>query len=153
MYYAVVVATMLLLPALSVGIDHWLHPDQAVMLSIGRWFVFWGLGVRLFLAGLKQVSQPEFTARDIFQITDPDATKIVSELGYANLSIGLIALASLALPDWTAAAALAGGLFLGLDGIGHVRNSNRNLGESVAMLSDLFVALVCASYLVWHFLR
>lgn len=32
---------------------------------IGKWFVFWTVGVRLFTAGLRQIWRPQFTAQKI----------------------------------------------------------------------------------------
>jgi hypothetical protein len=67
MYIVVVALTMLILPLASIAIDLGFYPGaSSVVFSIGRWFVFWGVGVRLFLAGTRQFLQPTFTAREIF---------------------------------------------------------------------------------------
>jgi hypothetical protein len=47
---------------------------------------------------------------------------------------------------WLAPAGLAGGLFLGLAGIKHAMNTERNAKENVAMMTDLLVACVVAVY-------
>ena len=33
-----------------------------LMPLVGKWFVFWAVGARLFIAGIRQVIQPAFTA-------------------------------------------------------------------------------------------
>ena len=152
MYYVIVAAFMLVLPIASVIIEI----QHGALLSpalVGRWFVFWGVGVRLLLAGLRQILQPRYTAETIFGIKDRDAQIVVRELGFANTAIGTIGVATLAAPGWTLPAAIAGAIFYGLAGLNHVQHSERNRIESVAMISDLFIALVLAgctaAALVW----
>lgn len=141
MYYVIVAAFMLILPIASVIIETQ-HGALFSVALIGRWFVFWGVGVRLLLAGLRQILQPRYTAETIFGIKDRDAHIVVRELGFANTAIGTIGVATFAAPDWTLPAAIAGGIFYGLAGLNHVRHSERNRIENVAMVSDLFIALV-----------
>jgi hypothetical protein len=68
MYILVVVFTMLVAPIASVIIEHAIFPTAPLLSLTGRWFVFWGVGVRLGLAGLRQIIQPRFTARNIFHM-------------------------------------------------------------------------------------
>jgi hypothetical protein len=70
----------------------------------------------------------------------------VSELGYANVSMGLVGMLSLLSQAWVTPAGLAGGLFLGLAGIKHAMNAERSTKENVAMTTDLLVASVVAVY-------
>jgi hypothetical protein len=77
-----------------------------------------GIGMRLIMAAISQIFRPSFTA-SILGLHDEAAEKIVSELGYANLSMGLVAALSVVAASWTVPAALAGALFLGLAGLKH----------------------------------
>ena len=71
MYLISVVLLMLIFPAASVIAEAaWRGGSGEMMPLIGKWFVFWPVGVRLFVAGLRQVLQPSFTAEDIFAIKD-----------------------------------------------------------------------------------
>ena len=45
-------------------------------------------------------------------------------------------------------AAIVGGLFYGLAGVGHAFKEGRNLFENVAMYSDLFVFIMLLVYVV-----
>lgn len=141
-----IIAFMIVLPIGSVVVE--LSTSNAEVLpSIGKWFVFWGVGARLATAGIKQMVTPEFTAKQIFKIGDPAAAEIVTELGFGNLAIGLIALLTLQFPSWLAASALAGAVFFGLAGTQHIRNGRMNRLEAVAMISDLFIAAILLIYL------
>jgi len=63
MYLAAIVLLMLVLPAgCVIGQIVWSGGAADVMLLVGKWFVFWMVGVRLFMAGVRQVAQPQFTA-------------------------------------------------------------------------------------------
>ena len=144
MYYAVVVGLMLVLPLVSTIGEAMLGANADIWALALRWFVFWGVGARLGIAGIRQIAQPAFTAKDIFEIDDPKAGKIVQELGFWNFAGGVIGLLSLVYPSWAIPAAVAGGLFYGLAGWQHWRNGHRNANENVAMVSDLFMFVVLA---------
>jgi len=149
MQLAFVVLLMGVLPIGSILIE-WLfvpnHPDLWVL--IGKWFVFWAVGCRLLTAGLKQMTDPSYTAETIFRIADKSAQKIVTELGFANVSMGTLAVLSIANSAWVTPAAIVGFLFYALAGGKHVLNSERTQPENVALWSDLFIAVVLAGYLV-----
>src|SRR5580700_11599687 len=92
MYFASVVLLLFVFPVASIAVEAlWLRGGADMMFLIGKSFVFWAVGVRLFLAGVRQVLQPSFTAVEIFEIHEPKALAIVRELGFANLSMGLLA--------------------------------------------------------------
>jgi hypothetical protein len=146
MYLAVVVLTMFALPIGSTLVDHLLHPDAALVWLIGRWFVFWSVGVRLALAGARQTIQPAFTAREIFQMSGDEALPIVRELGVANLGAGVVGLLSLVAPSFVLPAALYAAIFYGAAGIGHVLQRDRSANETIAMASDLFIFAVLAIF-------
>jgi hypothetical protein len=116
---------------------------------IGRWFVFWAVGVRLFIAGARQVMKPAFTAREIFHLNGEESFIVIKELGFANLSIGLAGILSLFNAEWTKLAAIAGGLFFGLAGLLHVIKKPASTNEVIAMVSDLFIFLLLVLYLIF----
>jgi hypothetical protein len=122
-------------------------PNTAdLMWLIGKWFTFWAVGARLFVAGLTQSFRPQFTAQSIFDIKDQRALAIVREVGFGNLAIGALGLASIVEREWVVPAALAGGLFYGLALVGHVLRQNRNFKEQVALASDAAVFVVLAVF-------
>ena len=142
MYYVIVVALMFVLPLLSVAVDASISPGSASLLLIGRWFVFWAVGIRLLLAGIRQIIQPRYTAETILGIKGEESLLVVRELGFANAAVGAIGTGSILAPGWVTAGALAGGIFYGLAGANHAMQIHRNRLENVAMTSDLFVGIV-----------
>jgi hypothetical protein len=144
MYIAVVALTMLILPALSAVVGRGIEPAAAWIDLVGLWFVFWAVGLRLGLAGARQILRPEFTARDIFKLEGEGPLAIVRELGFANLAIGVVGLLTALFPSFVLPAAIYAGIFYAAAGAVHVREPQRGLNENVAMLSDLFAAVVLA---------
>src|SRR5688572_4432308 len=127
MYIAIVILLLFVLPVSSISVEL-LVLNSAVdpWFLVGKWFVLWAVGVRLFMAGLKQTTKPEFTAKRIFEIESPDVFVVIRELGFANLSMGLLGLSSIFKPEWVMPAAIVGGLYYGLAGVGHFFKKQRN---------------------------
>jgi hypothetical protein len=149
MYFASVLLLLFILPLASVVADAMRFGHSMTDMSlIGEWFVFWAVGVRLFLAGVRQVLQPSFTAVEIFEIHEPKALVIVRELGFANLSMGLLGLCSLWHKEWLIPAAIVGGSYYGLAGLGHVPQQRKNAKEYTAMISDGFAFLVLLAFVL-----
>jgi hypothetical protein len=99
------------------------------------------------MAGLRQILQPSYTAEVNLSLKSEDSLVIVRELGFANLSISLIGLASLVLPPWSSAATLSGSVFHALAGVQHAFRAERNGKETIAMDSDLWAAVELLSSL------
>jgi len=146
-YVLVVGLTMLVLPVVSVVLDHG-HSSASLLWLIGKWFVFWSVGARLSLAGIRQYLQPAFTSRDIMGIESPEAYVLVRELGGANLATGLLGLASLAMPSFVLPTAIGASIFYTVAGIEHVRADHRGRNESIALISDFFITVVLGGFAV-----
>jgi hypothetical protein len=142
MYFLIVGSLMFVLPIVSVIVEMSTDGHGAIATSIQKWFVFWAVGMRLLMAGVRQVIQPSFTAEKILGITDPDALLVVRELGFANTAIGAVGVISILAQSWILPASILGAIFYTLAGINHVFHKQRNAMENVAMTSDLFVAAV-----------
>lgn len=139
MYIAVVLLQTLILPLVS-GCIELLATGGDPVLVLGRWFLFWGVGTRLVLAGLVQVTRPSFTARDILGADAGNTLLIVQELGFANIAMGALAVIGAFVPAWWIPAAIPGGIFLGQAGLRHVAKRDKGLEERVATWTDLLVA-------------
>ena len=147
MYPVIVVLLMLVLPLGSVAIDH-AQTGAPLILLVGKWFVFWSVGVRLLLAGLRQFFQPSFTAREIFAIESDEVLPLIRELGVANFASGVVGIASLAMPGFVLPVAVSAVIFYGVAGLRHVAAAHRTRNESIAMVSDLFIAAILGAVIV-----
>ena len=143
MYYLTVALLMFVLPTGSILVELFaFRSSHAFTLLLGKWFVFWAVGGRLLVAGLRQAIQPRFTAETILGIKGEEPLQVVQELGFANISIGVIGIVSIFNSAWIMPAAIVGGLLYGCAGIRHVVKDKRNAMENTAMVSDLFIFAV-----------
>ena len=146
-YVTTVLGLMVILPIASFALERSVATnvrDPSEMLF--RWFIFWGIGVRLLVAGVRQIVQPSFTARDIFHLSSPDAEVVVRELGFANVCMGLAAAAAGFVASWRPCAAFTGGLYFGVAGVMHAVKRPATPNEWVALTSDLFIFGIACAY-------
>ena len=147
MYLLTVLLLMLIFPMGSVFVEALHSPGAPSLISlIGKWFVFWGAGVRLLLAGLRQFFRPNFTAEQVFDIKSHEVLPIVRELGVANFSAGVVGVLSLAEPSFILPAAIASMIFYGVAGLRHMAGGHRSRIADIAMISDLFGFVIFATY-------
>jgi hypothetical protein len=146
-YLVSILLFMVLLPFICIVIQSGEKDTSLGWPLFGKWFVFWPIGIRLFIAGLRQATKPAFTAREIFHLNSDDSFPIIKELGFANMSMGGIAILSLFFPSWRIPAAAAGGLYFGLAGFLHLFKKRDSRNETIAMISDLYIFLLMALYL------
>jgi uncharacterized protein DUF6790 len=150
MYVVIVIALMLALPLISIVAqiiltDHGALQGAQYLIVVAEWYVFWAVGVRLSLAGLRQIIQPRYTAETILGLKGADSLFVVRELGFANVSMGSVGLASLGSPSWVTPVAMLGAIYYGLAGINHCFHKGRNKLQNLALVSDLFAAVVLAT--------
>ncbi|MDN4612944.1 hypothetical protein P5G50_00650 [Leifsonia sp. F6_8S_P_1B] len=141
MYITLVIAQTVVLPLVS-GAVHLLVSGGSPLVVFGMWWAFWGVGTRLLVAGISQLANPARTTKGILGIDDAGAEQVVHELGYANLSLGAVALFAPFVPGWGILGALPGALYLGLAGLRHVAKRGKGAEEAVATWTDLLVFVV-----------
>ena len=140
-YVVLVIAQTLVLPVISGWIELTASGGDAILV-FGKWFVFWGVGTRLLVAGIAQLSGKGPTAEILGEEAPSRFEKqLVGELGLANTCMGLAGLLAL-VPGWALPAGLAGGLYLLAAGVLHVTKPGKNLKEQVATWTDLLVGVV-----------
>lgn len=140
-YLAGVVLLTLILPAVSISTELLVNRNSRVSVPdlIGKWFIFWAVGWRLLTAGLRQVINPAFTAKEIFHIEDKASHDIVKELGFANICFGLIGIISFFVPAWRIVSAFGSGLYYGLAAASHIVKRPAGANEKIALVSDAFI--------------
>ncbi len=147
-YFLVVTVTTFAIPVLGTVIEHLASGTALSFALFGRWFIFSAVGLRLLIAGIKQSTDPAFTAREIFKLDSKDVLPVVRELGFANLCFGLVGIISLFLPAWRPVSAFASGLYYGIAGAQHVVRRPSDVNERFALWTDLFIAAVLAALFV-----
>ena len=148
MYFAIVLLLLLILPAASILIEA-AHSHATLLFLIGRWFVFWAVGIRLFIARHPPGHPTQIHRRRNFR--HPRTRGLPHrkrEVGFANLSMGLLGTCTLFHTAWIVPAAIVGGLYYGLAGAGHIFQKNKNAKEYTAMISDEFVFVILLIFIL-----
>jgi hypothetical protein len=137
-YFILVILQTMILPIVS-GIVELVTTGGDPVLVFGKWWVFWGVGTRLLVAGVAQVSGKGPTTA-ILGAAAPSVQEqqLTRELGTANIGLGLAGLLAL-VPGWALPAGLAGGVFLLIAGVMHVPKKGKNAQETLATWTDLVV--------------
>lgn len=158
MYIGFLIGCFVVFPVVSILIEHSVRRrrgEEADLRALFlRWFTFWIAGVRLLIDGLTQAFRPEFTAESIFDTTDPTVLPFISELGYSNIAIGVVGILSIRVRSWTAPAALAAAVFLGLAGIRHLADGGSFTADrALAAGTDIFAIVILIGALLAVALR
>jgi hypothetical protein len=141
-YVTVVTALTLVCPAVAIVIDRCVDHAASYPALVAKWFIFFAVGIRLTLAGLRQITKPGFTSREIFHIEGEACYPIVRELGFANLCFGLIGIISLFVPAWRIVSCFGSGLYYGLAALSHFIKRSAGPNEMFALVSDVFIFLL-----------
>jgi hypothetical protein len=149
LYLINVLATMLILPLLSIAVEAAVNKTPIGTELTAKYFIGWAIGVRLLIAGLRQSARPQFTAEQIFNIRhSSECLPIIRELGFANICLGLIGVISIFNSQWRLPAAIAGGLYFGFAGLMHAFRKAASRNELIAKISDLFIFGIALLYTV-----
>lgn len=142
-YLLAIIILTIILPLILSSVQ-WLWDSPVPYVSLlAQWFLFSAVGLRLFIAGIIQLFRPEFTLHHIFKITDDKSTQLVQEIGLHNLILGIAALLIplYFYPHQFIIASMAGTYF-GAAGLLHMTRKHASMNHKIAMISDLFIALM-----------
>ena len=158
-YIIGVSALTFLMPVISSAIEYYtstgsvntFHGLVFITAMMGKWFIFYAVGVRLLLAGIRQIKNPDFTAKEIFHIESDAVLPIVRELGFANLCAGLVGIMALFIPQWRMVSAFSSGLYYCIAGLYHFIKKPAGINEQFALITDIIIFALLAIYLVVMF--
>jgi hypothetical protein len=138
-YFILVSAQTIVLPIVCSVIELATVGGDDPVLVFGKWWVFWGVGTRLLVAGVAQISGRAPTSA-ILGAAQPSVQEkqLTRELGSANIGMGIAGLLAL-VPGWELPAGVAGGVFLLTAGAMHLAKKDKNPMETFATLTDLIV--------------
>lgn len=150
-YIILVTLLTFVLPVAGFVMEHLATNALLTFEHFGKWFIFFAVGFRLILAGLRQTMKPAFTAQEIFHLDGTESFPIVRELGFANLCFGLVGIVSLFKPDWRIVSAFASGLYYGMAGLLHLVKKPVGTNERFALWTDLLIFVLLLVYFVTNF--
>lgn len=147
-YFIVVSLLTFIVPLAAFITEHVVNNAILSFELFGKWFIFSAVGLRLFLAGIRQIAKPGFTAREIFHIESAESWPVIRELGFANLCFGLVGIISLFRADWRIVSSFASGMYYALAGILHISSKSMGANEKFALWTDLIIFVLLAIYFI-----
>ena len=100
-----------------------------------KWFIFWGVGIRLFFKGIKLASTPQ-------------SHLTLLELGFANMALGSMGILSVINDQWRLIAAIAGAIYFGLADMLRLLKKTDGRHERVALVYNILVFLGLVAFMV-----
>ena len=148
--YLISVSIMIfVIPTIGFLTEHILQNTHLTFGLFAKWFIFSAVGLRLFIAGIRQSINPDFTAKEIFHIEDAKSCfSVVRELGFANICFGVIGVISLFKPEWREVSAFVSGLYFALAALLHIVRKQVGTNESFALWTNLIIFGVLLTYLI-----
>ena len=127
-YYLITTCMIVIIfPLICISVENVAERIPLNWILIGKWFIFWAIGIRLFTAGIKQASDPAFTAIKIFKLHSKESYVIIRELGFANICLGITSILSLINNQWRPIGAITGVVFFGFAGLQHISKKHGQL--------------------------
>ncbi len=106
-----------------------------------KWFTFWAIGISAVTAGFMQIFNPAYTA-NLLNVNMSDFV-VIQELGFANLSMGSLAVLSLKQKNFRLPAAIVYGAYILLCAAIHVtRIKEISYGETVSLVADVWIMII-----------
>jgi hypothetical protein len=113
-----------------------------------KWFIFWGVGIRLFFKGIRLASTPQFTGLSLSSFKNRESYLLLLELGFANMALGSMGILSVINDQWRLIAAIAGAIYFGLADMLRLLKKPTGRHELVALAYNLLVFVGLVGYMV-----
>ena len=148
-YFISVSIMIIVIPTIGFLSEHMIQNAPLLFDLFAKWFIFSAVGLRLFVAGLRQSINPAFTTKEIFHIENAQSCfPIVRELGFANICFGVIGIVSLFKPEWREVCAFASGLYYALAALLHILKKPAGTNESFALWTNLVIFGILLTYFI-----
>jgi hypothetical protein len=126
------IALLFVLPIATAVLESRIDHVVLNLSTYWKWYIFWGVGIRLFFRGVILTSAPQ-----------------QMELGFANMALGSMGILSVINDQWRLIAAIAGTIYFGLTDMLRVIKKPGSRHELVALLYNLLVFVGLVGYLIF----
>lgn len=150
-YIIISISFLCILPLASVVAEMKLEETTLHWILFGKWFLFWASGIRLFIAGIWRVSDPEYIAIKVFRININENYAMIRELGIANIALGCMGILSLINEHWRLLAAITSAIFFGLMALQDFSRKSDTFNEYIVLVYDSTVFIVLVFFCVFIF--
>ena len=142
------IALVVVLPMAAAVLESRIDQEVLNWPTWWKWFIFWGVGIRLFFKGIKLASAPQFTGLSLSSFSNRESYLLLLELGFAIMALGSMGILSVINDQWRLIAAIAGAIYFGLADMLRLLKKPDSRHELVALIYNLFVFAGLVGYLV-----
>lgn len=132
----------IVLPFAAMCIEAVGSKGQLSVAVVAKWFLFFAVGIRFMLGGIRQAIGAKRKTGEIFYIEKKQCCPIVKELGFANLSLGVVAAISLVIPSWRVVSAFSSCLYYGAAAVSYFFMKRASANETFIMISNSCISLI-----------
>jgi len=136
-----------ILPLLSAAAEHhFVHASISIIL-LGKWFMFWTIGIRLLIKGFVQVIRSRRNGNSSLLSKD-ETWEVAKILGLAKMALAGMGFLCVVNDQWSLLATITVGVYLGLTGFQHdfkrpsTTTGWMNMSYDVLVFSVIAVCLV-----------
>ncbi len=140
--------TLTALPFITAIAIHYATTTPINGLLLGRWFVFWTIGVRLMVAGLTEVMSSRRQGNIIF-LQGSESGEYRKIIGYLKILLAALGFLCMIKAQSSLIAALTAGIYLGLTGFRHDFKKPCTAIEWLYLGYDIIVFFVIITCLVF----
>ncbi len=122
MYYNLfLLLTSSVFPIVTSIVDIYIHNEKYSNLNIWyKWFLFWSIGIRLLLIGIKKVLFPLFYIKKVYK-SYCNQPNIIKDFGFSYISIGILGIISLFYDNWKFPTYITGSILYLLIGLNYFK--------------------------------
>ena len=142
------IALVAILPIASAALESRIDQTALNWPIYWKWFIFWGLGIRLFFKGIRLASAPQYTGLSLSSFSNRECYLLLLELGFANMALGSMGILSVINDQWRLIAAIAGAIYFGLADMLRLLKKPNGRHERVALIYNLLVFAGLVGYLI-----
>jgi hypothetical protein len=141
-------ALIAVLPIAAAGLEARIGQVALSWPNYWKWFIFWGVGIRLFFKGIKLASTPQFTGLSLSSFKNRESYLLLLELGFANMALGSMGILSLINDQWRLITAIAGAIYFGLADMLRLLQKPNGRHELVALIYNILVFSGLVAFMV-----
>ena len=151
MYYNLfLLLTSSVFPIVTSIVDIYIHNEKYSNLNIWyKWFLFWSIGIRLLLIGIKKVLFPLFYIKKVYK-SYCNQPNIIKDFGFSYISIGILGIISLFYDNWKFPTYITGSILYLLIGLNYFKEEYHKFNISnFYNLINIFFPIIILSIIIY----
>lgn len=131
-----------LLPFIAICVEAIRSDGRILATVIEKWFLFFAIGMRFLLGGIRRTARIKFRTGKIFHIEKRKCCPVLRELGITNFSFGTVAVISFFIPSWRNITAFGSCLYYGAAAFSELLIKQAGMNHVFMLFSNVCIFLI-----------